>query len=144
MVLILILLLIVSFSASVEGVKSSQKNVADPDCRIPELTHKSCVVPDAEEIAKHPLGSRENPIKVYDPSGERTYLHRLRCADGNRPGFNRVGSTGEGPYGFILDLYLVDCSNSKGVGPIQVRLYFDMYHPDYIETNPPNGFQIEN
>ncbi len=84
----------------------------------------------------HPLGSEKNPIRADMPPGERAYLARLRCADGNAPAFERLGSTGIGPYHNILDLYTVQCA---GAQPVSV--YIDMYH-DHVETAPVAGFTI--
>lgn len=84
----------------------------------------------------HPLGSEKNPVRARGPEGERTYLRRLRCADGNPPAFERQGSTGIGPYHNILDLYTVQCA---GAAPVSV--YIDMYHK-HEEPAPLPGFTI--
>jgi hypothetical protein len=85
---------------------------------------------------KSPLGSALNPVRVSLPAGERYYLGRLRCMDGAAPAFDRSGSVGEGPYGYILDLYAVTC---PGKAPVQV--YMDMYH-DQSEARPVPGFTV--
>jgi hypothetical protein len=85
---------------------------------------------------KSPLGSEKNPIRVNLPAGERYYLGRLRCLDKATPAFNRSGSVGIGPYGYILDLYAVTC---PGKAPVQV--YMDMYH-DQPEARPVPGFTV--
>jgi hypothetical protein len=85
---------------------------------------------------KSPLGSEKNPIRVNMPAGERYYLGRLRCLDKATPAFNRSGSVGIGPYGYILDLYAVTC---PGKAPVQV--YMDMYH-DQPEARPVPGFTV--
>src|SRR5262245_24091680 len=70
---------------------------------------------DAAEIEKHPLGSKHNPIRVSGPAGERKYLARLICENGEpASAFSRDGSTGIGPYGSILDIYTVICDTDKG------------------------------
>lgn len=84
----------------------------------------------------HPLGSENNPVRAKGPEGERAYLARLRCADGNAPAFERQGSTGIGPYRNILDLYTVQCA---GAAPLSV--YIDMYHK-HAEPAPVPGFTI--
>ncbi|MDR6853266.1 hypothetical protein J2Y54_002786 [Sphingomonas sp. BE123] len=84
----------------------------------------------------HPLGSQQNPVRARGPEGERAYLARLRCADGNAPAFARVGSTGIGPYHNILDLYTVQCA---GAAPLSV--YLDMYHK-HAEPAALPGFTI--
>ena len=43
---------------------------------------------------RHPLGSRENPVRAQMPAGQRAYLQRLRCSDGRAPTFGRIGSRG--------------------------------------------------
>jgi hypothetical protein len=88
------------------------------------------------EAEKSPLGSEKNPVRVNMPAGERYYLGRLRCPDGATPTFNRSGSTGVGPFGYILDLYAVKC---PGKAPVQV--YMDMYH-DQPEARPVPGFGV--
>ncbi|MCA1198276.1 hypothetical protein K9B35_09880 [Sphingomonas sp. R647] len=84
----------------------------------------------------YPLGSEKNPVRAKGPEGERAYLARLRCADGNAPAFERLGSTGIGPYRNILDLYTVQCA---GAAPLSV--YIDMYHK-HAEPAPVPGFTI--
>ncbi len=83
-----------------------------------------------------PLGSRDNPVRVDMPQGERAYLKRLRCGDGQAPAFDRAGSTGEGPYGYTLDLYTVTCA---GAAPVEI--YMDMYHRN-DERRPVAGFTV--
>lgn len=84
----------------------------------------------------HPLGSEKNPVRARGPEGERAYLARLRCADGNAPAFERLGSTGFGPYRNILELYTVQCA---AAAPLSV--YFDMYHK-HLEPTALPGFTI--
>ena len=88
---------------------------------------------------RHPLGSRNNPVRVEMPPGERAYLRRLRCADGRAPAFSRTGSVGIGVYGNILDAYRVNCGEAR---PGQVDVYMDMYHPGHVEDRPVPGFTI--
>ena len=89
--------------------------------------------------AVHPLGSEKNPVRVNMPPGERSYLDRLRCADGRTPQYNRSGSVGTGVYGNILDLYAVQCTGST---PDESAIYMDMYFADHVETNAVPGFTI--
>jgi len=84
----------------------------------------------------HPLGSEKNPVRAGGPGGERAYLARLRCADGNAPAFERQGSTGIGPYHNILDLYTVQCA-----GAVALSVYIDMYHK-HVEPAALPGFTI--
>lgn len=88
------------------------------------------------EAEKHPLGSSENPVRENQPNGQRAYLRRLRCADGSQPLFERVGNVGEGPYGFIVDLFKATCA-----GHAPVEIHMDMYH-DGPENRPVPGFTI--
>jgi hypothetical protein len=92
-----------------------------------------------EEADKHPLGSEDNPVRVNMPSGQRAYLSRLRCENGKKPKFERGGSTGEGPFGAIVDVYNVDCGKAA---PGNVSVYLDMYHPDHVERRTISGFTI--
>ena len=88
----------------------------------------------------HPLGSEKNPVRADMPGGQRAYLARLRCADGKRPDFFRVGSFGMGPYERIIDGYEVTCKDS---GPAKTMIYMDMYHPGHREPAAVEGFTIE-
>lgn len=85
-----------------------------------------------------PLGSASNPVRCFDPSGERDYLDRLRWKDGFVPEFNRVGSFGEGPYGNVLDKYVVSRPGHEE------EVFFDMYHKGYVERVPLAGWHICN
>lgn len=112
----------------------------DSGCELPELTGKSCVEPNHDEISKYPLGtSGHNPIRVNGPGGQRDYLSRLICPDGRViKGFLRAGSVGVGPYGFMMDVYEVECSDKT------YSVYMDMYHSEYTETRPVDGFTIKH
>jgi hypothetical protein len=94
----------------------------------------------ADESAKKvsgALGSQTNPVRCDDPKGERQYLSRLRCPDGKRPEFSRIGSFGVGPYGNILDGYRVKCAERE-----DATVYMDMYHEGYVEKEAVPGFTI--
>lgn len=82
------------------------------------------------------LGSKENPVRENMPQGQRAYLSKLRCANGDAPKFERGGSAGESPYGYMMDVYEVSCSDAESVS-----IYMDMYH-DGGETRPIPGFTI--
>jgi hypothetical protein len=90
--------------------------------------------------AAFPLGNEQNPVRVNMPPGERDYLERLRCSDGNAPAFDRGGSVGTGPFGNILDVYGVRCLTGT---PATSSVYMDMYHGDYVESRPVPGFTIK-
>ena len=93
-----------------------------------------------EKAQEHPLGAKENPVRADMPGGQRAYLNRLRCADGKRPAFFRVGSFGAGPYERIIDGYEVTC---KGSTPETSMVFMDMYHPGHKEAAAVPGFTIE-
>ena len=104
-------------------------------------------VPGGKKLAKliekaqaHPLGSKENPVRADMPGGQRAYLARLRCADGQPPAFFRVGNFGMGPYERIIDGYEVTCKDST---PEKVMIFIDMYHPGHKEPVAVEGFTIE-
>jgi hypothetical protein len=86
----------------------------------------------------YPLGSRRNPVRAAGPGGQHAYLARLRCPDGPRPAYRRVGSFGSGPYESIIDGYAVLCP-----GMPEGLLYMDMYHPEHVESEAPPGFRLE-
>jgi len=86
----------------------------------------------------HPLGSEANPIRSTMPPGERAYIARLRCSSGSAPEIVSRGSTGDGPFGNILDLYSLRCASGT---PATAEIYMDMYH-DHVEAQPVPGFAI--
>ena len=88
--------------------------------------------------ATQPLGSEANPVRASMPPGERAYIARLRCSDGQAPEILGRGSTGTGPFGNILDLYNVRCAAGT---PATAKIYIDMYH-DHVETQAVPGFTI--
>lgn len=89
--------------------------------------------------AAHPLGSQENPVRAAMPPGQRAYLQRLRCSDGEAPRFSRRGNYGVGVYGNIIDGYAVTCG---AAAPGEVVVYMDMYHRGHVEERPVPGFTI--
>lgn len=84
----------------------------------------------------HPLGSRENPVRVGGPEGERAYLARLRCADGSVPRIGARGEAGVGAFGSIVGAYPVSC------GAASASIVFDIYHEEHVETQAPSGFTL--
>lgn len=116
------------------------KSVKVDECGIPEMTLKSCIKPDYKKIATYPLGSKDNPVRVFMPEGQRAYLNSLKCVNGGLVKYKRLGSVGEGPYGFMLDLYEVKCElKSKGIEK-EYSIYMDMYHKNYQENKVVDGF----
>jgi len=93
-----------------------------------------------EKAQAHPLGSKENPVRADMPGGQRAYLNRLRCADGKRPTYHRVGNFGIGVYDRIIDGYEVVCEGST---PDTSMVFMDMYHPGHKEAAAVPGFTIE-
>ena len=89
-------------------------------------------------VNKRPLGSKANPVRCSGPKGEREYLNRLRCPNGYKPEFKRVGSYGPGPYGTVIDGYEVNCLESE----VKITIFMDMYHNGYFENRPIVGFDI--
>jgi hypothetical protein len=92
-----------------------------------------------EEAARHPLGSRQNPVRAEMPAGQRAYLARLRCSNGTAPTFERVGNLGAGVFGSIVDQFDVRCQNSA---PLRTIIVMDMYFPGHVETRPVDGFTL--
>jgi hypothetical protein len=104
------------------------------------------LAPDQDDLAAaiaaaaaHPLGSRENPVRVGGPDGERAYIARLRCGDGSTPRVGPRGSMGEGAFGSIVDGYPLDCGAAS---PGRTTLVMDMYHEEHRETRAPDGFTL--
>jgi hypothetical protein len=92
------------------------------------------------EAQAYPLGAQENPVRAEMPQGQRAYLDRLRCANGKRPAYQRVGNFGIGVYGRIIDGYRVVCKSSE---PAERMIFMDMYHPGHAEAAAvPGGFTI--
>jgi hypothetical protein len=90
------------------------------------------------EMLKHPLGSAENPVRAHMPVGERAYLGRLVCPNGERPNYERHGSVTQlSPYGTTMDVYGLTCGAEK------FTVHIDMYHPDHVEQNAIPGFSID-
>jgi len=102
--------------------------------------------PDQDDLAEaiaaadaHPLGSRENPVRVGGPDGERAYIARLRCSDGNAPRVGQRANMGVGAFGSIVDGYPMDCGSAA---PGQTILLMDMYHDEHRENRAPPGFTL--
>lgn len=89
--------------------------------------------------ASSPLGSMDNPVRTQGPSGQRSYLSRLRCSDLSVPEFGRRGNVGPGRYGNIVDVYEVTCVGSE---PAMSDIYMDMYHAGHVEDRAVPGFGI--
>jgi len=91
-----------------------------------------------ERVQSHPLGTKENPVRVQGVEGEYRYLARLRCPEGKPPVVDRIGSSGDmSPYGSIMDMYNAVCD----APPTRV-IFVDMYHPGHVESAAVPGFTI--
>lgn len=132
--------LLLSFAFCLVGCSTVQQaKKENSNCDIPELTGVSCVKPDNEKIAKYPLGSKDNPVRADGPAGQRKYLSKLICTNGEAvSAFSRAGSVGLSPYGFMMDLYIVVCDTDKGA--IELPVHMDMYHEGFEETKVAEGF----
>lgn len=96
--------------------------------------------PNMAMVEKYPLGTPENPVRVAMPIGQRDYLARLVCDNGEQvSAFARSGSAGIGPYGSMIDAYTVICDTYQGA--VEHTVFLDMYHADYEETRPAQGFK---
>ncbi len=113
-----------------DGMREMARSMGSPVLEGKELEK---AITDA---SAYPLGSKENPVRENMPEGQRAYLSKLRCEDGNAPQFLRAGNVGIGPYGFFVDRYQVTCKNKD-----PVSIHIDMYH-DGGETQPVAGFTM--
>jgi hypothetical protein len=84
----------------------------------------------------HPLGTRENPVRVGGPEGEHAYLGRLRCANGTPPRIGARREAGVGAFGSVVGAYELACGSETR------RIVFDMYHEEHVETRAPDGFTL--
>lgn len=119
----MLLILITALSANMAFAETETNRSVDPNS-------------SEGPVISGPLGTWDNPVKSRGPSGERAYIRQLKCPDGETPNFHRLGSTGVGPYGNILDIYELSCGEKK------FNIYMDMYHC-CRETRPVPGFTIE-
>jgi hypothetical protein len=118
----------------------------------------------AEPPAGTPGSTKESAIEVCKPAGEREYLARLSCANGEAPTYERIGSLGarierqardgESEQTFeerlnsaplkagqidrhIVDGYALQCGTTKHL------LHFDMYHCNQAQSGEaPAGFTL--
>lgn len=140
-IIVLLVSILLSSCSSNKQVKNSNTNFNARQMMI-ELQGREPDQPDLKELEKYPLGSANNPIRVDGVAGERSYLISLSCNDNSAPSFKRAGSVGVGPYGFILDLYKVECIDN--LEKKMFSIYMDLYHPGYVEKRAVPGFGIIN
>lgn len=82
-----------------------------------------------------PLGTIGNPIRCAEPMGEWRYLSQLVSETHGFIQHVRIGSFQT--EGVLLDGYaIMDLAGQKFA-----ELYFDMYHPGYVENSVPAGFR---
>jgi hypothetical protein len=81
--------------AAASAVAQSSGSIEIVDMMAP--CERRRVTPDWAAINAQPLGSKDNPVRTYQPAGEYAYLRDLLCADGLRPFYRRVGNAGLGP-----------------------------------------------
>ena len=135
-------LLVASLLAAPAFAQELGERTQSPEALLAELD----LAPGQDDLAAaiaaaeaHPLGTRENPVRVGGPTGERAYIARLRCADGALPRVGQRGSAGVGAFGTIVDVYPLDCGDAA---PGRVELVMDMYHSEHAEDRAPPGFSI--
>ena len=134
---ILLLLAAVSTLAAPAAAQRLGQRTASPQSMAQSLDRGS---PDEElrqQVAAadaHPLGTVENPVRVGGPEGELAYLARLRCADGAAPRVGARREAGTGAFGSVVGGYDVTCGASA------LRIVFDMYHEEHVESRAPPGF----
>lgn len=89
---------------------------------------------------EHPLGSARNPVRCFQPTGERLYLENLLGPQGQPLHYQRIGSVGHGPHGTVLDLYHVTSAD----GVVDMKIHMDMYHLTYHEERPVPGLRTRD
>lgn len=108
------------------------------DMLMGQAPRKNLSAAELAAIARHPLGSAQNPVKVQGVEGEYRYLARLRCPEDKPPVVERQGSAGTpSPYGSIMDIYKAACD-----APPAFTIFVDMYHPGHVELAAVPGFTI--
>ena len=72
-------------------------------------------------------------MRAYTFLGEFEYMNRLRCPDGSKPHFHRMGGRGPGPNGYRVRCIYLNRETS---------LYIDPHHEEYVEMEAPPGFTL--
>jgi hypothetical protein len=132
---------ILLLSAAPASAQRLGARTASPESMVAQLSPAS---PEEEMRAlaaaadAFPLGTLENPVRVGGPDGERAYLARLRCADGNAPRIGARREAGIGAFGSVVGAYEIGCG-AAATG----RIVFDMYHEEHVETRAPAGFTLQ-
>jgi hypothetical protein len=89
--------------------------------------------------AAFPLGSLQNPVRVGGPDGERAYLARLRCANGEPPRAGIARPGGADAYGSVARLVTLDCG---AAAPGRAEIAIDPYFEEHREDRAPAGFTL--
>jgi hypothetical protein len=129
-------LLLVAAAVMLAGCASSSDSALE-DMLMGVAPRKNLSAAELASIAKHPLGTAKNPVKVAGVEGEYRYLARLRCPENKPPVVERLGSGDLSPYGSIMDIYQAACD-----APPAFTIYVDMYHPGHVEQAAVPGFTI--
>ena len=90
-----------------------------------------------EVVVTGKLGRKTNPVRCDGPQGQRDYLSRLRDYSDHPVTFKRAGTLRDGPSGNALDAYQVSYPDGYSQ-----EVFLDMYHPGFVENEPPSGFKI--
>ena len=137
--LIVPFILIASLSACTTQTAPANTDGKEPDNALEGVFGKQ-IKPNMREVEKHPLGTEKNPVRVSMPEGERDYLTRLVCANGEQvSAFARMGSGDLSPYGSVMDIYTVICDTDQGA--VEHTVFMDMYHANYVENRPAHEFK---
>lgn len=132
-------LVLALFLAAPASAQELGERTRQPETMVPALAPGQDDLAEAIAAAQaHPLGSRDNPVRVGGPDGERAYLARLRCADGSPPRVGTRMEAGVGAFGTVIAAYPVRCGGGE------TRVAFDMYHEEHVETRAPAGFTLTN
>lgn len=92
------------------------------------------------EIEAYPFGTRQNPVLVHGVQGEWQYLTALKCQDNTPVNFERLGSVESGPYGYILDAFLLSCLVNNEFE--EYIVYIDIYHDDLRYSKGVFGLKL--
>jgi hypothetical protein len=128
--------------ASAQGSEALKQARVSPEALLADLGVGSSDEEIARQVAAasaHPLGTRENPVRVGGPQGQQDYITRLRCEDGREPKTSIREDAGIGAFGSVVQAFQLDCG---AAAPGNVRLVMDMYHAEHREERAPLGFRI--
>ena len=92
---------------------------------------------DWSDTTQQELGSEGNPVKAAGVKGEMDYIEALDCENGAIPEYKRESAVGIGPYGNMMDKYVLRCDSGDSVEMYEI--YMDAHH-DETETEIVKGF----